>query len=1237
MSKQLFWRINLAILSLSLLLSGAYLLLNLDKPAEAALPNYKIRPVIFKPSDQTLDSTYQTSVNSGIDEIRVWYKKQSKGVLKRDNTSVYSSANNLNFFKCASSTDAGCVDVGSYAISWSKVTSELVSNGYTFSSGNIIMVYMLGGGNVALAYNNGVDATLASEPGGWALLGENALRDLAGYNGTSNRNITLGTSAHELGHALGLPHPDTWTPEWQTLMGAGWFIYPEVILSNTPARPDTQIVSQSPLLETESAPCVRPTVKITITQNTTLCPGIYNIADSTNTGSIVIGADNITLDGSNATLIGTGQNGFGVFGTGRSNITIKNLKIKNFYFGIKIVNSSIINVQNIDSSTNRKDTTTGFVNLGLGGGYGGGIFFDGVTDSLITRSIFRNQSSGIELKSSLGNTISYNHASYNTVFGIHLVRSSNNQVLFNQAHHNIRFVSPSCPEGGCDSAGIMLSDGSDLNTIRGNEMSFSGDGFFLGNGNQTRRDNNFNIITENTANYSPHNGFESTFSGGNKFLNNVADNNDYGFWLGFSYENEVKNNKIRNNKNGIAWETGRDSNISFNTLTGNKNAAISLWMSLNSTRVSQDPDWGSSHDYAIVENVIKNNGDGLTVRGVTNVTVTGNDFVGNLNRAVYSEDDPNTAIARISGLLVNQNNLYCEDPTPKPYTNLAIGKAVASFNKRTDGGPAANINDGDRVTVGDVWSVRDLGDWARIDLGSSQAINSVVIYPSAQNAFDIPNSFFIEVSSTGSFSGEQTVVVTEPDWGNTKYKVYKFNPVTTRYVRFYAAQDHGFGAVQEMEIYNYINIDTEYRNFCFRLIENKNSSTSPTKDINATNNYWSPTPLANIDTAILDINDQSTRGRVNYTPTITTPVDQTGIDTNSPTVSINLPASGQTIGGLFNITVSVSDNDAVSRVEYYLVGGGFLGHGYPASFTLPFETKTIPNGSHTLVAKVFDKSGNSSTNSRIFSVNNPAITMDDNAPTSVSLTFPTSGATVSGTRDLTATASDNVGVTKIDFFIDNNFVGSDATSPFAFSWNSSGTADGSHSAFAKAFDADGNNTSSPTINFTVNNTTCSRSNPTVTVLPSSITANRGSTVNYTVSVKNNDNNACTASPFTLSNTLPSGWSAVFEPNSLAIGPGITLTSTWRVTSASGAAANTYTITARAINGNATSFTSSANAQYVVTVIQKPGDVDDDGDVDIFDLSALITLWKTTNSSADFNNNGVVDIYDLSILLTNWTG
>jgi hypothetical protein len=51
--------------------------------------------------------------------------------------------------------------------------------------------------------------------------------------------------------------------------------------------------------------------------------------------------------------------------------------------------------------------------------------------------------------------------------------------------------------------------------------------------------------------------------------------------------------------------------------------------------------------------------------------------------------------------------------------------------------------------------------------------------------------------------------------------------------------------------------------------------------------------------------------------------------------------------------------------------------------------------------------------------------------------------------------------------------------------------------------------------------------------------------------------------------------------------------------------------------------------------RKTGDLNVDGRVNIFDLSILLTRWKSTNNTADINNSGRVDIFDLSILLSRW--
>jgi hypothetical protein len=48
-----------------------------------------------------------------------------------------------------------------------------------------------------------------------------------------------------------------------------------------------------------------------------------------------------------------------------------------------------------------------------------------------------------------------------------------------------------------------------------------------------------------------------------------------------------------------------------------------------------------------------------------------------------------------------------------------------------------------------------------------------------------------------------------------------------------------------------------------------------------------------------------------------------------------------------------------------------------------------------------------------------------------------------------------------------------------------------------------------------------------------------------------------------------------------------------------------------------------------------GDLDNNGKVDIIDLSTLLSNYGTTNTVADANGNGTVDIIDLSIVLSNY--
>jgi carbon monoxide dehydrogenase subunit G len=93
----------------------------------------------------------------------------------------------------------------------------------------------------------------------------------------------------------------------------------------------------------------------------------------------------------------------------------------------------------------------------------------------------------------------------------------------------------------------------------------------------------------------------------------------------------------------------------------------------------------------------------------------------------------------------------------------------------------------------------------------------------------------------------------------------------------------------------------------------------------------------------------------------------------------------------------------------------------------------------------------------------------DTTPPTVSISAPANGATVSGTVTISASASDNVGVTRVEFFVDGVLVGSDATAPYSVAWDTTQYADGSHTLTARAFDAAGNQATSAAVSVTVAN------------------------------------------------------------------------------------------------------------------------------------------------------------------------
>ena len=93
----------------------------------------------------------------------------------------------------------------------------------------------------------------------------------------------------------------------------------------------------------------------------------------------------------------------------------------------------------------------------------------------------------------------------------------------------------------------------------------------------------------------------------------------------------------------------------------------------------------------------------------------------------------------------------------------------------------------------------------------------------------------------------------------------------------------------------------------------------------------------------------------------------------------------------------------------------------------------------------------------------------DKKPPRVSVTAPSAGAKLSGTATLSASASDNIGVTRVTWYVDGTQVATDTSAPWSQPWNSATVADGGHSVVARAQDAAGNVGTSASVSFTVAN------------------------------------------------------------------------------------------------------------------------------------------------------------------------
>ena len=195
-------------------------------------------------------------------------------------------------------------------------------------------------------------------------------------------------------------------------------------------------------------------------------------------------------------------------------------------------------------------------------------------------------------------------------------------------------------------------------------------------------------------------------------------------------------------------------------------------------------------------------------------------------------------------------------------------------------------------------------------------------------------------------------------------------------------------------------------------------------------------------------------------------------DTVAPVIS-NVATSNLTASG---VTITFTTNEPTTGwVSYTPTGNCPCTDVFSPSIGTSHSITLTGLAADTLYryqAKASDAAGNAQA-SALLTFRTLTLSADTQPPT-VSFTSPSAGI-VTGTVSVQASASDNVGVTSVQFRLDGVALGAaDTTAPYSVSWNTTTAADGAHTLTAEARDA-ANNLATATVNVLVQNTPVSSS------------------------------------------------------------------------------------------------------------------------------------------------------------------
>ncbi len=346
--------------------------------------------------------------------------------------------------------------------------------------------------------------------------------------------------------------------------------------------------------------------------------GNYLFPDAAADGVIQLnGVQNVILDGDSCRVNGVGQAGYMIRISNSHNIVIKNFdSVFKYKYAVYITNSNHITINGNVFCRNKVDSS-GWIDVWADytQALGGGVMLYQSRAVSIFNNTMTMQNDGVALYHSDSVSIHDNDFSWNTSYGIRMFWTDTCHIYRNNCSHVNR---PLTDPSDC---GALLLIVSNANKVENNDLSWSGDGVFLGQYQHSNVPNN-NYFAWNECSYSPHNAIEATFADGNVYKHNKCNYSHYGLWLGYSFNTVVDSNEIIGNyQSGLAVDRGFNNTISNNIIRNNP-IGIELWEGSPATGYSGF----HSQDYPIRLNTFDGNTMAVSSTNTKHALFTNNDF-----------------------------------------------------------------------------------------------------------------------------------------------------------------------------------------------------------------------------------------------------------------------------------------------------------------------------------------------------------------------------------------------------------------------------------------------------------------------------------------------------------------------------------------------------------------------------------------------------------------------------------